>query len=207
MNVARRFPILRQATADTAAFVRSARSLILQFAIAASLTILAQFWNPLGLEGQALRSYQVGLPLLGVAAILATSFLVSLSAAPAKVRMHYATIQHYDVLGKGRDALMKNWLRKNLAKPSITCVIVFGSVMASYETRDVDVIVVLKEAKSPRLRKEANDIKRVAREFRAMFTVGLHLQFFTDTEREAIGHFLEVAGAHDVLVGRWNNGT
>ena len=198
--------VLRRAASDTAAFVQGARFWALELIVGGGLALLAQLWNPLELEGRRLVAFEAGLPLGGIVTCAVVSFVVLLVVSSTNVEIQLATVQHHDALNEQRDARMKEWLCKRLNKPWISCAIAFGSVVGRQETRDVDLIIVFEEDRRWRLKRRAKEVGRVAREFKAVFGLGLHRQFFLSTEQVALRQFLDVAGAHEVLVARSNDG-
>lgn len=101
-----------------------------------------------------------------------------------------------------RDIRMKNFLRNVLSNPwyGIAQCYAFGSVVAHYPSRDVDIIVQFDSSTERRVRTLRGRLRQVEQLFHEHHQTRLHPQFFLGNEDESLANFLVRAGNHERLL-------
>ncbi len=104
---------------------------------------------------------------------------------------------------RGRDVVIKDWVRNEFGKPElgVKFAAVFGSITESYPTRDIDVVVQLKNASDKVIRKRGMNLQSLNKAFEAEFSLPLHLQLFLEAEIADLNEFARRAGAVQILIG------
>lgn len=102
-----------------------------------------------------------------------------------------------------KDKVIKEWARSEISKPKfgVQFAAAFGSVTASYATRDIDIVVQLKNASDRAATRRAVALKALDRVFQQEFGLPLHLQLFLGSETRSLVKFAERAGSLEVLIG------
>jgi predicted nucleotidyltransferase len=102
-----------------------------------------------------------------------------------------------------KDKVIKEWARKELNRPKfgVKFAAAFGSVTATYPTRDIDIVVQLEDGSDQTSTKRAAALKGLNRVFREEFGLPLHLQLFLSGETSTLVRFAESTGSLEVLIG------
>lgn len=102
-----------------------------------------------------------------------------------------------------KDKVIREWARKELGRPrfGVKFAAAFGSVTATYPTRDIDIVVQLKDASDQAATKRAMALKGLNKVFMEEFGLPLHLQLFLSGETSSLVRFAETAGSLEVLIG------
>jgi hypothetical protein len=165
--------------------------------------------------GTPLDQRAVGFPLIAgaVALVLAlalsnlAAFLRNVGKAGARMGADREEASQTALITTSKDAGMLRWVADALtaAGAHVAFAAAFGSVLASFPTRDVDVIIQFSPVADSTIRKSSGALKGVCRTFRAEFGLGLHIQTFAYEETDALVAFVLRAGKVEVLIGadRW----
>jgi hypothetical protein len=107
------------------------------------------------------------------------------------------------------DEAMKNWVRNAARDPTLGLrgLAFFGSVTRDYDTRDVDVLMILPDSKREAARTAGDKLRELSHGFRCTFSRELHYQLFFDSERARIVEFIQRAGGVQWVFGEKEFGT
>ena len=97
---------------------------------------------------------------------------------------------------------MKSFLRNTLSNPSygvVNCY-AFGSVVAKYPMRDVDVIIQFNSSERKQVRIYRERLRNIESSFQEFHGLKLHVQTFLSAEDDALENFLNRAGAHERIL-------
>ena len=100
------------------------------------------------------------------------------------------------------DEQMKSFIRHALKNPTygVARCYAFGSVVRSYATRDVDIIIQFNTSDPRLIRIYRDRLRNVEDQFKEFYGLGLHLQMFLSTEDGALSKFLMQVGCHEAIV-------
>jgi hypothetical protein len=152
-----------------------------------------------------------GFPLLaGAVALIATylavnsvEFAINCYRTGVAGRIEHDQQRQDDLVASSKDKVIKEWVKAELGKPSfgVKFAAAFGSVTATYPTRDVDIVVQLKDVSDRTAAKRAIAIKELNAVFRAEFGLPLHFQLFLGSETDSLVDFANRAGSFEVMIG------
>ena len=102
------------------------------------------------------------------------------------------------------DDRIKSFLSNNLMDPhyGIANCYVFGSVVGTYPTRDVDVVIQFDSSKPSQVRIYRDRLRGIERIFEEHYDRMLHVQTFLSTENEDLRRFLVRAGEYECVMDR-----
>lgn len=130
-------------------------------------------------------------------------FIVNCRRAGGFWRIERDQTRQDALMVRGRDVVIKDWVRNEFGKPElgVKFAAVFGSITESYPTRDIDVVVQLKNASDKVIRKRGMNLQSLNKAFEAEFSLPLHLQLFLEAEIADLNEFARRAGAVQILIG------
>ena len=96
---------------------------------------------------------------------------------------------------------MMSFLRNTLRNPcyGVAKCYAFGSVVAQYPTRDVDIIIQFDSSKPGEVNMYRDRLRKVESLFQQHHKLSLHVQTFLCTENEALNRFLIKADVYKCI--------
>ena len=118
------------------------------------------------------------------------------------MRQERSVAAHLELAAQGAAAVdeqIKLFLRNTLKDQcyGVAKSYVFGSLIAQYTTRDVDVIIQFESGERGRLRAYRERLRSVESSFQKCYSLKLHLQLFLPDEHDALEDFLREAGSYE----------
>ena len=140
--------------------------------------------------------------LLSVVVVFVLFWALNVHKVARRDRSASAHLEMTAEIAASKDDQMKTFLRNALNDRwyGVARCYAFGSVVAQYPTRDVDIIIQFDSSNERQVCICRDRLRKIESSFEEFYRLKLHVQTFLSTENKALDRFLIKAGVHQSII-------